>query len=64
MIAWNKICQTKDNGGLEAKDIQAMNIACLIKLAWKISINLEDLQIKVLRGIYERDGGWDPKPIV
>ena len=36
-----------------------MNTTCLMKLAWKINMGFEELQIKVLKGKYERNYNWN-----
>ena len=50
MIAWTKIYQTKYDGGLGVKDIQAMNTTCLMQLAWKFSMDSENPWIRVFKG--------------
>lgn len=43
MVAWDKVCQPKNLGGLGVRKIEAVNLAFQAKLAWKILIGAEGL---------------------
>lgn len=45
-IAWKKICQPKEKGGLNVIDFETWNVACLAKLLWNLSGKQDSLWIK------------------
>ncbi|KAF7843116.1 reverse transcriptase [Senna tora] len=50
--AWNKITRSKKEGGLGFRDFEAFNVALLAKLAWRLLMCLNELWVKVIKGIY------------
>ena len=51
-IAWSKLVQPKDSGGLNFRDIQSFNEAFLAKLSWRIINHPDSLLGRVLLGKY------------
>ncbi|CAL1399429.1 unnamed protein product [Linum trigynum] len=58
LISWETICKPKSQGGLGLRSARSMNMAFLIKLAWKILNHEDALWVKVLQGKYfkQRNG--------
>ncbi|XP_048590909.1 uncharacterized protein LOC125575828 [Brassica napus] len=54
-IAWSKLVQPKDSGGLNFRDIQSFNEAFLAKLSWRIINHPDSLLGRVLLGKYCSD---------
>ena len=52
LINWDKICSSKDEGGLGFRKARKVNLACLMKLAWGVLTNPERLWVKVMRAKY------------
>lgn len=57
-ISWERICQSKKDGGLGLPSMRDLNLTCMMKVAWKLSNTLNALWQEVLRGKYNtgRDG--------
>ncbi|CAI0626807.1 unnamed protein product [Linum tenue] len=57
-VSWDKICSPKHQGGLGLRTARSLNLAFMIKLAWKILNNKDELWVKVLQGKYfhQREG--------
>lgn len=49
------ITRPKEKGGLELRNLEIMNEACLSKLGWKLHNEGEDLWCRVMWGKYGRD---------
>lgn len=49
-VSWGKLTQTKQNGGLEFRDLQCFNLAMLANLSWRLIHNPEILLSNVLKG--------------
>ncbi|CAL1413056.1 unnamed protein product [Linum trigynum] len=58
LISWDKVCKPKNQGGLGLRSARNMNLAYMVKLAWNLFNNEEDLWVKVLQGKYfhHKDG--------
>lgn len=56
-IAWNQLCQPKEEGGLGIKRLKDMNDAFLTKLLWKMEVEPDTLWVKVLKSKYDRNSG-------
>lgn len=52
LVAWDKVCQPKDRGGLGLRRLRDTNIAFLLKFAWEILSGSKSLWCKVLRAKY------------
>ena len=52
LVNWNNICRPKSNGGLGFKDMEIMNKALLMKVAWDVFINPSKLCSQVLISKY------------
>jgi hypothetical protein len=61
MVCWNKIKQSKDNGGLGVRGIKEMNAALLLKLWWRFGNEKDALWRKVVCAKYNIDPRlWQP----
>ena len=56
-VAWSKMIQPKDNGGLEFREIQSFNDAYLAKLSWRLLQNPTCLLGRILLPKYCKDEG-------
>jgi len=52
-LNWASVCQTKENGGLDIKNLSHINMALLAKWAWKFYESKEGLWAKFARQIYQ-----------
>ncbi|CAK8576214.1 unnamed protein product [Lathyrus sativus] len=52
VICWNTITTSKSHGGLGLRNLESLNIACLMKLGWNIVSNDKDLCCEVLGDKY------------
>ncbi|XP_056688407.1 uncharacterized protein [Spinacia oleracea] len=52
LIAWNKVCQPKDQGGLGLRRTYPLNRAFIAKLGWKILTDENNLWAKIMRKKY------------
>ena len=63
LVGWNKIIQTKENGGLGIQEARAKNIALLAKLNWRMNQEKDALWSKVILRKYcstDRRSSRDP----
>ncbi|QHO14151.1 Putative ribonuclease H protein [Arachis hypogaea] len=60
LLSWDKLCLPKNQGGLDFRPAKVTNNANLMKLAWKLVQNKEELWVKVIRSKYGY--GEDPLP--
>ncbi|WZZ66780.1 hypothetical protein YC2023_078150 [Brassica napus] len=71
MVAWERICKPKREGGLGLRSAKGMNIALLAKLGWRLLNTHDGLWVQILRKkfrvgeIYETSwlvaqGNWSP----
>ncbi|CAA7016725.1 unnamed protein product [Microthlaspi erraticum] len=62
LVAWDKICSPKDDGGLGIRKAQDMNKAVVAKLGWRLLQDQTSLWARVLRGKYKvhdvREATW------
>ena len=56
-IAWERLCQPKEVGGVGIKSLERMNDAFLSKILWRLNTNPTSLWVQVLLGKYGRE--WD-----
>ncbi|XP_026420722.1 uncharacterized protein LOC113316789 [Papaver somniferum] len=62
LVAWHKVCHSKQEGGLRIKVISVMNDALLCKWLWKFSNEPEALWRRFVEDKYGCDNnGWDAK---
>lgn len=52
MIAWHKICQTEENGGLGVKDLKIFNKALLQKLVWQLVSQQGRVWVEIVKAKY------------
>ncbi|XP_024011324.1 uncharacterized protein LOC112086588 [Eutrema salsugineum] len=51
-VAWKTLCRSKQNGGLDFRDIETFNQALLAKQAWRIMNNPDSLISRLYKGRY------------
>lgn len=51
-INWKKLCSPKVKGGMGFKDIQALNLALLVKQAWRLMQHTHSLFYRVYKARY------------
>lgn len=49
---WSDLCQPKELGGLNFRDLETFNQAMLAKQGWRVLVNPESTVARVLRGKY------------
>ncbi|XP_074298165.1 uncharacterized protein LOC141628985 [Silene latifolia] len=54
-VAWEKLCRSKDNGGLGFRDFRLFNKALLGKQGWRLMTEDTSLMARVLKGKYFAD---------
>lgn len=57
-VAWNTICQPKNQGGLGVKNLSLWNTACIAKLVWAIAQKNNHLWVKWIHNRYIKNKGW------
>lgn len=53
LMAWEKVCSPKQQGGLDFRDLKRNNDAHMMKLAWQLTKNGDKLWVQVLRDKYK-----------
>ena len=56
LLAWERVCQPKKNGGLGLRDAKSYNEALLMKLSWEVYCNSNSLWVNVIRNKYKMNG--------
>ena len=54
-VAWDKICEPQEKGGLGFRDSHDFNLALLAKQVWRLLIYPDSLLARVLKGRYYRN---------
>ncbi|PNX97917.1 ribonuclease H [Trifolium pratense] len=54
-VSWERVTTPKWMGGLGLRNLEYMNLACLIKLGWKIFSGADDYWCRIMRGKYKND---------
>lgn len=63
IVAWASICRNKSNGWLNVRDCKLWNIEALGKYIWQILMKEDNLWVKWIHGIYNRNGNfWSHTP--
>jgi len=52
LVAWDKVCRPKKNGGLGLRKTAAVNQTFHCKLAWKILTNQDSMWVRIMREKY------------
>ncbi|CAL1358518.1 unnamed protein product [Linum trigynum] len=52
LVTWERICKSKEEGGLGLRSARALNLAYLMKLGWQFLNNDESLWVRVLHAKY------------
>lgn len=61
-VAWGKICEPADNGGLGVRDTKIFKNSLLLKVAWQLVADEDRIWVKVFHAKYfPRAGFWDIK---
>ncbi|KAL0014364.1 hypothetical protein SO802_001433 [Lithocarpus litseifolius] len=50
-VAWEKLCTSKDEGGMGFKDLRVFNLSILVKQGWRIQQNPQSLVHRVFKTI-------------
>lgn len=58
MIAWDKICQPKNYGGLGLRKTGAVNSTFLAKLGWKILSDRSNLRVQSIHAKYLKNSSF------
>lgn len=56
MIAWDKVCQTHEEGGLGIKNLKAFNTALLEILVWQLGAVQDRIWVKIVKAKYYPNG--------
>ena len=51
-ISWLTMTNNKGKKGMGFKDMNLLNIALLAKQSWRMLMNLKDLWVRIIKGIY------------
>ena len=54
-VSWEKMCQSKENGGMGFKDLKSFNKALLAKQGWRLQTNTQSLFSRVFKETYFPD---------
>lgn len=57
-MAWDKICEAKEGGGLGFKKLKDFNVAMLAKQGWRLLNNSNPLVTNLMRAKYYPDGDF------
>ncbi|KAK9169574.1 hypothetical protein Syun_001714 [Stephania yunnanensis] len=52
LVAWDKVCQPRKNGGLGMRNMYDMNRSFIMKLGWELITNPKALWVKLMRAKY------------
>lgn len=52
LVAWEKICQPKEAGGLGFRSLKVLNQAYMLKLAWQITTETDKLWVRIVKSKY------------
>ena len=52
LVAWDKVCMKKNNGGLGLRHLKHQNLAFMSKLYWNMVCHKDELWVRVLRTKY------------
>lgn len=59
LIAWEKICQPYEKGGLGIRNLKLFNQSLVLKAVWQVASNCDRLWVQVVRAKYfSRRGFW------
>lgn len=51
-MAWKKLCEVKENGGLGFKDLRQFNVSMLAKQGWRLLNNVNPLVTSIMKARY------------
>ena len=58
-VSWEKICRTKQEGGLGTRNLQHWNLVAVGKIAWHISSKKDSLWVKWVHEVYMKGARWE-----
>lgn len=62
MVSWEKMCHSKEEGGVGLRDLCTFNMALLAKQIWRLATKPQSFAAMVLKGkYYPRTTVWEAK---
>uniref|UniRef100_A0A803PRU1 Reverse transcriptase domain-containing protein n=1 Tax=Cannabis sativa TaxID=3483 RepID=A0A803PRU1_CANSA len=58
LLAWDKVCQSRTEGGSGIKKIAEWNVAALFKYVWALANKEDNLWVKWIHNVYLKEEEW------